>query len=358
MKSLLARASLNLGLVLLAFGFGCSSTPPPAPVPPARQQAQFVAASALKLSQAGNWVAAAREWQEAADQFSALNDLGNEAVALHNLAQADRELDRLDAAQHLLDRAATLNQQAGQTNEWWRDQIALLQVESREEQTAPIEARFKRLVPLLPKVEDPQLRGLFLNEFAQWQQRQEHLNEAAQTYQQAEQAFVQAARPQGVAAVSANRASLYLAQTNYPAALKEWSRALAEYEAIAEPFGITRALEGQGRTMLVAKQDLPEAEELLRRAARNFQTLRKPGYQVDALLTLIDCLKARNEPLAEAQRELARAREAYAADLEKAEQWTAAGEQWKAAADLWQTLDQPAARNLALAGVQRCSRQQ
>ena len=70
-----------------------------------------------------------------------------EAVALHNLAQARRELGSEDEARLQLESASAINQRLGRTNEWWRNQIALLQIESHLPETLP-----SRFATLLPKV--------------------------------------------------------------------------------------------------------------------------------------------------------------------------------------------------------------
>jgi hypothetical protein len=85
----------------------------------------------------------------AADRFSLLNDRAREAVALHNLAQAEREMDDTTNALKHLTQAASLNERAGRTNAWWRDQIALLQVEAESAQTQALKSR-----PQLPPLEE------------------------------------------------------------------------------------------------------------------------------------------------------------------------------------------------------------
>src|SRR5882672_9075852 len=163
MSARLARVAAVVYTVSLALA-GCRSAAPRPPAAPAVTVAERAESQAQKLSDQGqNWPAAAHAWQLAADRFSLLNDLAGEAVALHNLAQAQGEMDQLDEAQKNLERATSLNQKIGQTNEWWRNQIALLQIEGRSGQTAALQSRFASLTPQAEHLRSSALRGLFLN---------------------------------------------------------------------------------------------------------------------------------------------------------------------------------------------------
>ncbi len=343
-------------VAVLVFWCGCKSAPPPAPVPEARRQAQLTAASAAKLSQVQNWNGAARQWELAGNQFATLEDLTNEAVALHNEAQARSELGNASRAQQLLEQAAALNREIGNTNEWWRNQIALLQLESQTQQETTLSNRFDHLDRVLPTLTPKELRGLFYNELGQWKLQRGDLSQAEDAFRQAESAFTQCNSKEGLAAIMANRALLWTAQTNYPAALREWTRSLHAYEALADPQGIARALAGLGTTRLGSGQDLPQAERDLRRAAHNYETLNQPAERIRVLQSLVACLKAQHKPLAPEQAELAQAHEANATRLETAAQWKAARAQWQASADLWGELDRAEARQKALEGVKRCTR--
>ncbi len=349
---LFGQTVLCLSLLLLA---GCASAPPPPPVPPARRQAQFQAETAAKLSQIQNWTAANREWQQVADQFAALNDRTNEAIALHNLAQARRELGQVEAAHTLLEQAARLNQESGRTNEWWRNQIVLLQIEVAEKRAEDLRQRFESLTPFVSTISGTDLGGLFFNELGQWQQQQGQFSAATNSFNQAEQVFLKTGWREGSAAVQVNRAQLFLAQTNCAAAQQEWRRALTSYEALAEPSGIAHCLAGIGRTLLVAKS-YKEAEKYLRQAARNYRTLKKPAAQIETLQLLVECLKSQDLPVASVLEELARARESYALVLETAGNLAAARDQWQASASLWDSLHNPTSRDQAKAAAQRCAR--
>lgn len=287
--------------LLLAFLLGCASAKPPPPAPPAITAANRTAAQAAQLSQRQNWPAAAREWKLAVDRFALLNDRAGEATALHNLAQAQLELGDLDQARRHLEEAATLNQAIGRQEDWWRNQIALLQVEARARQTNALQTRFEKLTPLVGEVKNRSLQGLFLNETALWQQSRNDLEKAAQTLQQAQEHFQAANDRPGIAAVLANRAQLYEAQQNYSLAIETWRTALTRFESLTDPPGVTRSLAGLGRSLLAAEKDLPVAEEMLRRATRNHRTLNSPKEAQATLELLKKCLVAQGKDKEAAQ---------------------------------------------------------
>ncbi len=290
-----ARPALLLAalgsLSLAGLWTGCTTAKPPSPPPPTKvAAAQRAAEQAAQLSQVQNWPAAAREWQLAADSYSLLNDRTNEAIALHNLAQAQRELGQGNDARRLLEEAARLNHELGRTDQWWRNQIALLQLDAQAGRTNDLRVRFDKLFPQASQIHDRSVLALFLNELGLWQQRQGELSKAAETFRQAGEHFAAARDRGGAAAVLANQAGLYERQQNYPAAVDAWNTALVQFESLAEPRGITRALQGLGRTLLAAREDLPHAEELLRRAARNYRILNASTDLETTLKLLADCL--------------------------------------------------------------------
>ena len=273
---------------------GCSSTKPPAPAPPALSLAEHTAAQAAKLSQAQNWPAAAREWRRAADRFSLLNDEAGEAVALHNLAQAQRELGKGEEARLLLESASAINQRLGRTNDWWRNQIALLQIESHHPETSP--SRFATLLPKMTQLQDRSTRGLFLNELGLWQTQQTRFSDAEDSFAQADEQFRAVNDPSGRAAVQANQAQLKEEQKNYGEAARLWRVALDKFESLADAQGIARSLSGQGRSLLFAQTDLPRAEELLRRATHNFHLLRSPHEEAASRSLWVECRRAQGKP--------------------------------------------------------------
>ncbi len=289
---LVAALSLNL------LG-GCSSTPPPPPRPAAVGQAEQAAAVATKLTGQQNWSAAAREWQRAVERYRLLNDRAGEAIALHNLAHAKRQLSDLDAARDLLEQAAAINDELGRKEEWWRNQIALLQIESQSGQSAALDARFEKLAASPPS--PAQLQGLFLNELGLRQQDRGEFEKAGASFRQAGKAFDAARDRAGLAAVLANRARLDAAQNRHAAALEKWARALAMFEALADVRGIAAAQAGRGRTLLAAGQNLPLAENLLRRACDNYRMLKTKADLATALASLEASLTAQGKTAEAAQ---------------------------------------------------------
>jgi tetratricopeptide (TPR) repeat protein len=269
---------------------GCSSTKPVAPEPAAVSQARLQADNAAKLTGAGNWTSAARAWQQAAEGYALLNDRANEAIAWHNLAQAQRELGQPASARTWLEQAAALNLDIGRTNEWWRNQIALLQIERQNQESAAVEKRLARLTPLANSLSAPELRGLFLNELGLWQMRQNEMVHAEATLRQAEQAFLKANYAPGLAAVLANRAQWALAQGRPIEALALWRSALTRYESLADARGIALCLAGLGRSQLAAGTALEQAEFNLRRAAENYRRLNLKPERIATLKALLECL--------------------------------------------------------------------
>ena len=225
------------------------------------------------LSEQQNWPAAVAEWRKAADDASLLNDRTNEAIALHNLAQAQRQLHDYEGAITNGLAAAAANEKLGRKEEWWRNQILLLQLEAVATNHSP-EKRFEELQPRLQEVGDRSLRGAFWNELALWQQKGGENERAAETFGRAQSEYEATKDSAGIATVIANRAKLMEEQGQLEPALRAWTDALTRFEQLADPDGIAHSLAGHGRTLLEAKKDLPIAEDELRRAARNFRNLK------------------------------------------------------------------------------------
>jgi len=252
---------------------GCSSSKPPPQPPPAVAYATGLTAQAQKLFQQKNWPGATHAWHSAADQYRLLNDLPNLATSLHQLGLAQQGGKDFQAAHASLERAAELNDQLDRRNEWWADQIALLQIEALSDEAGPLAARIERLTPLADQNGDPMVSGLFLTELGLHQQSRGKLTEAGASFDRAQAAFEGIGYRYGVAAAQANRARLAETKGDHAGAFELWSRALETFEELAEPTAITRALAGQGRTLLALGEDLPQARELLRRAAENYRVL-------------------------------------------------------------------------------------
>jgi tetratricopeptide (TPR) repeat protein len=288
-------------LLLLSLGFaGCTSTPPPASVPPLAAEAQRQAQTAGELSQMQNWPAAVRAWQQTADLYALLNDRPHEAAAWHNLAQAKSELGAYAEARSILEHAAVLNLETKNTNQWWRNQIALLQVEAKVEPLS-LDQRFTQLELVFSGLASPELRGYYLNELGLWQLRQRKFAAAEAAFQQAETSFGHDRNPLNLAVVEANYAWLRECQTNFIAARNQWQQALDRFEAMADARGIAAALAGLGRVALAEKQDYSSAERYLRRAVQNYRLLRMHTELTATLVSLRDCLTAQNKSEAAAR---------------------------------------------------------
>lgn len=280
------------GLALVA---GCRSAKPPPPVPTHVEEAQRAASQAAKFSQEENWPAAAQQWKLAADLYFLLNDRTNAAVALHNLGEAHRETRNWKAADDSLSDAARINEELKRPKEWFRNYIALAQVAANSGNTNAAAERLEALSRRVSDIDDPQLKGTFHNEIGLWRLEQGRFPEAAEALERAANYFNDAKDQYGTATVRANEAKLYERQGNYPAAMDAWQAALVQFEALANPLGIAHSLVGLGRTLLIAGQDLPKAEDLLRRAVRNYQTLKRQKELSEAEALLAKCLKAQGK---------------------------------------------------------------
>jgi tetratricopeptide (TPR) repeat protein len=269
MKSLFAVPVLACAVSLC----GCRSAKPKPEPPLAVTRAERSMSQAQELSLQQNWSAAAAEWKKAADEASLLNDRTNEAVALHNLANAQRHLNQYDTAISNATGATELNAKLDRTDEWWRNQILLLQLEALSTNSS-LAARFDQLLPRLAQVNDPAIRGAVWNELGLSQHRAGELNKALESLSRAQAQYQAAKDAAGVATAIANRAKVLESQREFEQAIPAWADALQRFQRLADPVGIAHSLLGHGRTLLAAKRDLPLAEEHLRRAARNFRSLK------------------------------------------------------------------------------------
>jgi tetratricopeptide (TPR) repeat protein len=288
-------ATLCPTLTLIFLLFGCASQKPSPEPPAAVRVAQGTTERAARLSQMQSWPAAAREWQTATDQYHLLNDRTNEAVALHNLAQAKRELGEPRESRNLLERAAAINEELKRDREWWRNQTALLQVDAQLNQAEALGSRFEKLLPRAKEIIDSEVHGLFVNELGLWQQSRSQFVEAQSSFQQAEQLFQSAGIDYGVAVATANRAHLCERQKNFAAAVEIWRTALRRFEKLGDARGIAEALAGEGRSLLESSGNLTTSEELLRRAAQSYRTLKRSNELAETLGTLEACLAAQHK---------------------------------------------------------------
>jgi tetratricopeptide (TPR) repeat protein len=245
------------------------------------------------LSQQQNWPAAAAEWKRAAEQFGLLNDLPQQAIASHNEGEAEQEQGHLEEARRLFNAAAELNQKTGRDAEWWRNQIALLQVDALlPNRSQDLEKRFEELLPKSKNLNQPLLLGLFQNELGLWQMHKKEWKEAESAFASAEKNFQQVQNAAGVAATLANRALLAESTEQFATAERLWRDALSRFEKLAAPSGIARSLAGVGRSLLRQEKKLPESEDFLRRAANNFAVLKLENERKKTLQALAANLKA------------------------------------------------------------------
>jgi tetratricopeptide (TPR) repeat protein len=243
------------------------------------------AAQAKGLSEQQNWAAAAVEWRNAARDASLLNDGAREAIALHNLADTERQLRQYESAISNALAAAEINDALGHKDDWWRNQVLLLQLEDLDTNRSPA-ARLEQLRTRVEGSDDAVIRGAFWNELGLWQHREGQLDDAAATFIRAQAEYERGTDRAGVATVIANRAKLLETQGQADLAARAWADALRRFEALGEPVAIAHALLGQGRALMAAGKDLPKAERYLSRAARNFRHLQldEQAAQADELL--------------------------------------------------------------------------
>jgi len=300
MKSPLANRGLGLlsasAILLLT---ACSSTKPPKPLPPAVESADRSASQAAKLSAQGNWEAAAKQWQSALDHYRLLNDRTNEAIALHNLAEARQQTGDFDAAHSLLESAASLNSTLKNDDQWWRNQITLLQVEAQSGRSNELASRLEKLGPLSRPLQNRTLKGLFLNELGLWHSKTSDFDRAANDFTEALQLFRADKNETGAGTVLANQALLLERQTKFGDAAQAWSLAQKTFETLANPMGIAVSMAGRGRSLLEAQQDLPQAEDFLRRAAQNFRVLQARQQAEDATQLLKKSFQAQGKDTAD-----------------------------------------------------------
>jgi tetratricopeptide (TPR) repeat protein len=245
------------------------------------EQADRLARQAADVLAAENWTAAAQAWERSARRYQLLNQLTNLAVAWHNEGVARRELGELTEARRLLERAAMLNDELGETNAWWRNQISLLQL---EQVSAPRNAvqRFNLIQGARLSPSDPELVALLAHEEARLALTQGRLQDAAAALDRAEAGFEAVNHRKGRAAVTVTRARLYRQQGDLGESEQAWRSALEQYEAMAYPRGITVGLAGLGSCLAAQGDRLGEAASLLERAIDNFRSL---GLEREAAAT-------------------------------------------------------------------------
>src|SRR5439155_9276144 len=106
----------------------------------------------------------------------------------------------------------------------------------------------------------------------------------------------------GAATVVANQALVLERQGKHREAAESWRLAQNRFEALANPIGIALSMAGRGRALLAAHEQLPVAEDLLRRAARNFRALHDAKEAQQAVELLRKAMDAQGKNSAEAER--------------------------------------------------------
>lgn len=270
------RARRLGALAVVGFGLcsGCSTTPPPAALPPARVEAERLATQAARLQAEGNWKAAVVVWKRAGEQYALLNQTAELALAWHNEGTARRVLGDWEAARVLLERAATANAQGGRTQVWWRNQLALIQVE-REHDPAAARTRVTDLeqTPGIPT--EPRLAALWDHEVAALELLEGQAESALVRAQRVQTAYRQFADVPGLAASLTLEAQIFLRLGKFSDAEARAVQALERYESLADPGGIAVALATAGFAVAAQPGREDEARNFLTRAESNFAALRR-----------------------------------------------------------------------------------
>ncbi len=289
------KTQLTIVVIAASLLAGCrSAKPPPAPAIHV-DEAQRASSQAAKLSEEENWGGAVRQWGLAADLYFLLNDRTNAAVALHNQGQAYRAGGDFKSAERVLLESAKINDELGLRKEWFGNYLALAQISAYTGDAKAVAERLESLSRRVGDIDDPALKGTFHTEVGLSRLEQRRFSDAVEAFERAGNYFADAKDKFGTATIVAHRAKVYERQGNYPAAMDGWQAALGEFETLANPEGIAHALTGLGRTLLLANRDLPQAESLLRRATRNYRTLKKTKELQEAEALLAKCLKAQGK---------------------------------------------------------------
>jgi tetratricopeptide (TPR) repeat protein len=264
-----ARLTASFAIVLCSAGCAGNRTPPR---PAALEEGGRLARQAAELQAEGRWNRAAIRWEDAGRQFQLLNQLEAVAIARHNEAVCRDQMGQSEAAHQLLEHAAILNQQLGETTAWWRNQVALLQIENASD-PARASQRLEQLRARSAPAGDPLLEALLAQETARNHLFHGDTDEAWSRAQQALAIFERLGDPAGIAAVNATTARILAARGQFAEAEGIWRIALDQYEALADPKGVAVSLAGLAMSLVAQGGDLGNAKVLLRRALQNLRTL-------------------------------------------------------------------------------------
>lgn len=271
---------LLLLFLLLPALAGCRSTPPPPAAPPAVALAAATAGQAAKLLDAGNWPAAARQWDLAAQRFQLVNDLAATATARHNAGIAWQAAGDLATAHGRLTQAAALNDELGRRNDWWRNQVALLALELDAAEACGAANRLARLAPRADEIAEPRVKLLYHQARARALLAQGRPDAAVEVLAAA-LALAPETGPDR-AALAATQARIAEARGDLPEAEKAWRASLHGNEAAGDPAGVAAAQAGLGGVLFAQPGREEEGRRLLERAAENFRALRMPAAEAAA----------------------------------------------------------------------------
>jgi tetratricopeptide (TPR) repeat protein len=271
--------ALAVSAVLLAglsiAGGGCAAKPAPVP-PKAWEEAERLSRQAARLQTDGDWAGAVVWWERAARQFQLLNDRTNLAVAHHNLGVVRRSLGRPDDARRSLQEAARINTDLGQTQAWWRNQIALLQIANDggganpDPDAAALLERFDR-EPVAPAGDA--LNAVLAHERARAWLNAGRLDDALLESTRAVGLFERAGDPAGQATARVLQARILRRLGRLDDSVALWVRVLGEFELQGNIRGVAVALAGWGGSLAEEGRDLRQAVELLERAEANYRAL-------------------------------------------------------------------------------------
>ena len=270
-------------LIVVVLLVGCS-TPQPEPIPQAVQQINQLMETANSVSMAGNWTASENTWGEIAKKSALLDRRDLQAIALHNQAYAAYKQNHFDSALQLAKEAAEINKQGEQ---WWKNQILLLQIEKRlssEDRTARLS-----FLDQIEKRDDlihvfPNIYVLLQNEKGIDLLKDQKIEQAKAVF---ETGLLNAKESTLVLAIKSNLALCAEEGNDYEKAFELWNEILSQAKDITNPEMIAISLHGGGRCCWKLGRTL-DAVILLRRAASNY----KWQNMDDEYLKTLNSLKA------------------------------------------------------------------
>ncbi len=262
-----------VGLLLGWGGTGCASRPEPPPPPAAVSDANRLAKEAARLLTQENWAGAVAWWERAGRQYQLVNRPDQVALARHNEAVARRAMGESERARELWEESARLNRSSGQTNAWWRNQLALFQLEI-ESDPARAEARRAALEPRREELgAQPAVAPHWTHECARLLLVQGRVGESLGDARLAVAGFDAVGDGAGAASAWVTVARGHEAAGRFEEATAAWRTSLGLFEVLGHPRGIAVALAGLGARLVADGQATP-GRELLERARDNFRALR------------------------------------------------------------------------------------